>query len=178
LRGNQRAGAFQTQIRDQESRSAAEQRQQQALREEMSGETPPGGAQREPHGKLPLTRGRTGQKQVRQVGARNQQHERDGAEQHERGGADILQQGGRPRLRRQPPALVLLELRALVLIHAACDRGKLGVLFGKRRPRRQTRQDRELTDIPWHRLRITAPGNPEVGADHDEACRHDADDRR
>ena len=61
-------------ICEQNARRAADSREHEAFREHLPHDPFGAGAERQPHGELALTRQRTCEQQVRQVGARDQQH--------------------------------------------------------------------------------------------------------
>ena len=61
--------------------AAADQAEDHALGEQLADQAAATGAERGPHGDLALARRRAREQQVRDVHARDQQHEADGAEQ-------------------------------------------------------------------------------------------------
>ena len=69
--------------RQQESAGGAHGGQQQALRKELPDHPPEPCAQRGTYGNLPLAGRRARQQHVRDIGARDQQHESDRAHQHQ-----------------------------------------------------------------------------------------------
>ena len=178
LRGDQRRRRLQADVREQKPCGRAGEREEQALGQQVTREPPPPGAERKAHGQLALPRRRAREKQVREVGARDEEHERHGAEEHERGRTRVLEQRRRPRRRRQPPALVFVEPPSLGRIDRAGNRRQLRVRLLKRDARREPRQRRELPDVPGHLRGVATPGNPQVRADEQQPARHHADDRR
>ena len=140
-------------------------RQQQAFGQQVSRQPPAGGAERQPHGELALPRRRSRQHQVGEVRAGDEQHERDGAEQNHRRRPDVLQERRRPRRGREPPALILLERPALPPARRVPPRPRARRWPDHARPRRQPRKNRELTHVSRHSHRITAPRDPQIGAD-------------
>ena len=88
--GSARQAAQRRRRRGRRSRTRAARRatppvsdEQQALAAHPARQVPAAGAEREPHRRLVRSRGRANEQQVRDVGARDQQHEADGAHQHE-----------------------------------------------------------------------------------------------
>ena len=71
--------------RDQQPERGADRRQQEAFRQQLTHQPPPRRAERQAHAPLVTPRGRARQQQVGDVGARDQQHERDhDHDRHER----------------------------------------------------------------------------------------------
>ena len=163
---------------DEQADCGAGDREQQALGQDQPREPPARRTERQTHGELPVARRRPCEKQIREVGAGDEQHEDDRTEQYERRRPYVLEQCRGPRRRRQLPVLVLRELRLLGLFHAASGRRQLRVGLRERRTGRKAREDVELPDVTWNSQRIAAPGNPEVRADQDQTGGHHADDRR
>src|SRR5262249_51338908 len=62
---------------EQEADARARERQQRALREQLPRDAPPRGAERDAHAQLVPPRARAREEQIRDVGARDQQDERD-----------------------------------------------------------------------------------------------------
>ena len=76
---------------------AADDGQEQALGEQLPDESPPRGADGESHRDLPLPRRRAHEKEIREIGARDQQDEERGAEKHqERAAYDRIDAPSRP----------------------------------------------------------------------------------
>ena len=72
-----------------EARRSAEHREQHALREQLRDHPRPARADRDAHGDFALPPRRAREQHVRDVRARDQQHERDGAENHEQRRAHV-----------------------------------------------------------------------------------------
>ena len=70
-------------MREQETTERARHCEQQTLREELSQHAAPRGADRQTHGDFTLARGAAGEHQIRQICARDEQHERRRREQQE-----------------------------------------------------------------------------------------------
>ena len=83
--------------REREADGAADQRERQALREQFPGDAPPAGAECRVDGELLLPAFGAHQKQVRDVGARDQQDDADRAEQNPEYLADIADDVGGER---------------------------------------------------------------------------------
>jgi len=75
------------------SDDACGETEQCALREQLPDEPPASGAERTPDRHLAATRGGAGQQQVGPVGARDQEHQANGAEQNEQRPPDIADRG-------------------------------------------------------------------------------------
>ena len=178
LRGDHRGRRLQADVREQESCGRSAECEEEALGQQVPGETHAPGAERKAHGELALPRRRAREKQVRQVGARDEKYEADRAEEHQRCGAHVLEQRRCPRRRRHPPAFVLLEPAAFRLVGRTRDGRQLRVHLLERDARSETRQRRELPDVPRHLRGIAAPRNPQIRADEHQPARHHADDRR
>src|SRR5262249_42971001 len=78
--------------RQQHPQRAAEQAEQQALRQQLPDHHPPRRAERQPDGHLPAPRRRAREQQVGHVRARDQQHESDSAHQYQQRLPAVLRQ--------------------------------------------------------------------------------------
>ena len=165
----------QADIGDDETRDCSGKREQHAFGDELPRNPPSRRAKCESDRQFAVPCRRSREHQVRQVGARDQQDECDGAEQDVGRGPDVLKQRRRPRRCGQAPALIFLELRDVRLLHLRRDRGQLRIRGCQRRARSQPADDRELPDVPGHSRKVAAPGDPQVRADQHESWRHDTD---
>ena len=106
------ADHLQRELRDDETRRAAEEPEQQALRQQLSRQSLPARAERGPDGNLLLPAGRAREQQVGDVGARDEEHERHRSQQHQHRQPDVADDGFDERNdvdREGPVALVLLS---------------------------------------------------------------------
>ena len=105
--------------REQDAGRGAEQRQQQALDQQLARDEPARRAERQPDAQLALPRGGLREQEIGHVRARDEQHHRDDAEQHEQRLAVALAQTGDAgvagRQLERPRDVVLLVLRPPVL---------------------------------------------------------------
>ena len=76
-----------------EAGEAAEERQQQALDEQLLHEAPARRAERQAQRDLLLPHEASRDEQIRDVGARDEQHEADHAHQHDEGGRELVSKG-------------------------------------------------------------------------------------
>jgi len=74
--------------RKREARRASGEGEQHAFSQQLTDEAPAAGAERGAHCHLPLTRQRSSELEVRDVHARDEQHQADGACEHEQRGPD------------------------------------------------------------------------------------------
>ena len=72
--------------------SAADAGQHEALDDQLPDDPRAAGAERDAHRDFLLAADRAREQQVGDIGARDQQHQRDGAEQHQQRGPDVLHQ--------------------------------------------------------------------------------------
>ena len=95
------ADDLQRAVRDEQTGGAAEQAEQQALGQQLPDEPLPARAERGADRDFLLTAGRARQQQVRDVRARDQQHERHRSEQHENRQPHVADDGLDQRARRR-----------------------------------------------------------------------------
>ena len=101
------------QIGQQQAERRARNRQEQRFGDEQPDDAPPARAERGSEGDLARAAGRLGQQQVRQVDARDEQQEPDGAEQHPERAARVVAGDGSlsgAMLPRHPVAGVRITL--------------------------------------------------------------------
>ncbi len=123
---------------DADAERGAGRRQQQAFRHELAQQPHPARAERSAYRKLAMPRFSTRQQQVRKIGARDQQYERDRALQHPdraRGAADDL------RLQRVVPQPMTLRVRRVhaLIRRRVCDPGRRLLPPGEKRVELGTR---------------------------------------
>ena len=104
------------------SEAAAGNAEEHALRQELLHDATPTRAERQPHGDLALATRRTREHEVRDVRARDEQHERDGAEHDQHHRPDIARDVLAVRLEPRGPPLVRVAEPLLELAH----RGRRG----------------------------------------------------
>ena len=169
-------------------------RQQRALGQQLHDQPAAPGAERQADGDLLLPRRRARQQQVRDVGARDQQHQADDRHQQAAGLDDVVAEAGvdrRLRQRHQRDAAALVLVRVF-LFELARDRLQVGFGLLHRDARLQPAGHVEhepapvvrlgqLAEEAVRRLRVGHVRHPQrrradrVGAL--EALRHHADDR-
>ena len=107
---------------DQQSEGAAHQRQHETLHQELPQHAHSARAQRNANGHLFLSRRRARQQQVRNVGTRNQQHERNGRQQHPK--CQTSTSGQLVVKRHDPkPELLIEPIRIRMLLNDAVPYG-------------------------------------------------------
>jgi len=121
-----------------------------------------GGAQRD----LALAAGRTRQQQAGDVGAHQQEHKTHRGQQDDGGGLQGLHVDVGPRPRHQLPVLVFLELGAVLLLGAPCERFELGVCLLEARTVGEPGDDVVLAAIARQPLGLGHPRHPQVGSVH------------
>ena len=109
---------------EQHAQRAGDHGEDQALDEELADDPGVRGAERSPDGDFLVACGQASEKERRDVGAGDQQHEADGAEQRVEGGPQIADQGA--DVRSGSVVLLASSLRGELLAGAAADRGELG----------------------------------------------------
>ena len=112
----------------------AEHADHEALGEKLRDETAARRTKRGADGELPLARGTGGEQQIRQVGARNQQHETDRRRQQHQALPGVADGGFVQR--QQPHTLAVVAVREL-LLEPGGDGIELGACGGNGRARRQ-----------------------------------------
>jgi hypothetical protein len=111
-RRQRRQERLQPEVAEQHAGDGAQQRQQHALGQQLAQHARAAGPEREPHGDLALPVGGAREQQVRDVRARDQQHEGDRAQQQHQRGAHVADHGLVQRLDRH----ALLGVRVRVLL--------------------------------------------------------------
>ena len=116
--------------RDQQPGRAAQEREEGAFDQELARQPGAGGAERRADRELPAARGRTGEKQVGHVGARDQQYAPHGAEEDQEPRAQVAVQ---PLVQRDHGDAELPEPLGQIL-GPAPDRLQLRARFLERHP--------------------------------------------
>ena len=163
-------------VREAESEQTAQDREQYALDEQLPHDTPPCGAERDPHGHLTRARGRAREQQVCDVGAGDQEDERDRAHQRQEYEPD------RPAVlalvERQHTGTDVLVRIGIVRPQLGGDGVHLGLCLRARHAVGHPAEGLEVAVVP---LLLCKPRhlyqrNPEVRVLWElEAFRHDAD---
>ena len=164
-----------TDVGERGAQRSSSERENQAFREQLPDETAPACAERDAHRHFALPDSGPRQQQVRDVGARDQQQQGDGAEEH----PDVARDRARERLLegQQADAPLLGELRGLALPQVSDDRPEIGLRL---RVADAGLQTSEQVHVP-HALDDLAPlqrdRQIDVRAPPHESLRHHADHR-
>jgi hypothetical protein len=163
--------------REQQSRDTTRCREQRALDEHLRDEPRPRRAECGSDGQLFLPRRGACEQHVGHVGARDEQHERDGTKQHEQRRRDIADDDVLERLHRD----VAIRARVLALEPRRHCR-QIDSCLLERHARSQTGEESEALPSAIRRARAECEWRPKLGVRRPEwrelkGRRHDADDR-
>jgi hypothetical protein len=137
----------------------AEQGEDQTLGEELPDDAPAIRAERGPNGNLALSGRAARQQQVRDVGARNQEHERDRAREDEKGGPVLARQLFVERNDARAPACVA---RRKLRRERSRDGCHLGLRLRDGEPRFQSAERLEIPPACLTRVRVDEVRRPQV----------------
>ena len=141
----------------------------EALGEHLADEPPAAAAERRAHRQLPLARGRAHEQQVRDVGARDQQHERHRPHQREDRGPHVGDEVLVHRLDAQVHACRLLDRELLAQIGG--ERVELPLRLGTRDAGLQAPDDAQKDVDARAGGEIDAQRRPQIGRALDVRCR-------
>ncbi len=173
IRGRQRKQRRHSPARDDHAASSREQGKHHALSEHLPDQPHAAGADRRAHHQLASARRRAREQQVRDIGARNQQHERHRGEQHQQ---RLPRIADHDLLHRHNRDALLAVTERVLLAESRCDPRHLGLRLRHRHARRQSADAAVIVRgarLAFGRHRI---GIVDVGAFR-IAHRRDADDR-
>ena len=167
------------QIADAQTDDAADEREENALDEQLPDDAPPGGAEREANGNFARPMRRARQQQIGDVRAGDEQHERDGAHQRPENSFDLraqdaIEEGGHDGADVLVAVLILRRELVRDAFHLAAR------LLESRTVRQPTVCDElALLPRPAKHRRPLRHRHPDLVLERPlESGRHDADDRR